>query len=175
MPTDQPKKVIDDGGPAGPTRGERHPNALRDEWIVRPSEGMSVRMWLAGQAMKGMLANPEFTIRRCINHAMPAPETVKDDAFAYADGRSTTSGNADDLHIAGALHRFHSLSARDEWVDAGYPHRVSSDVGELREAITTRNLPVGHTVRGVNAGFFDHDSDGDFMWMEWSHYYRDVQ
>ncbi len=75
---------IDDGGPAWPTRGERHPNALRDEWIVRPSEGMSVRMVLAKEFMAALLREPSIQPRDGEGLVNFARRTSRN-ALVYAD------------------------------------------------------------------------------------------
>lgn len=63
--------AINDGGPAFPHGDETHGGR----------DGMSVRMWLAGQAMSGMLAN---ALRTRNGRAMTAVEYVED-ALLCAD------------------------------------------------------------------------------------------
>ncbi len=70
---------IDDGGPAWPTRGERHPNALRDEWIVRPSEGMSVRMLVAKDFYAAILSSDGY------RGATKGPQARATEALQHAD------------------------------------------------------------------------------------------
>ncbi len=51
MSDEQKLKVIDDGGPA-------HPSF--DEVTGEYTGGMSLRMWLAGQVMNGLLSDAEY-------------------------------------------------------------------------------------------------------------------
>jgi len=70
--------------------------------------------------------------------------------FQYTSGRHTTWAGSDT--IAGLAHRFASVEARDEWLNE------RSQL--LREAITVRALPDGHSVYGSSADYIDHGADG---------------
>lgn len=62
-------------------------------------------------------------------------------AFAYASGRNTTTETRElrpKIHIAGALVRFDTATERDSY--------VSSWDGGLKEAVATRDLPMGWSV-----------------------------
>ena len=63
--------------------------------------------------------------------------------FAYIDGRHTTSGSQDNIRIAGSLVAFVGKAARDHWMSKGYNVPVPHDMGEMRDAIGSRKLPMG--------------------------------
>ena len=75
--------VVDDGGPAFPTRGEdfidgpqgRHPQSA---WGMQPKEGMTLRDYFAGKALQGMLAGYGGDSNATIDE-------YASDAYRYAD------------------------------------------------------------------------------------------
>ena len=66
---------INDGGPAFPADMQRR-DPLTNEWSDLPPQGMSLREWLAGMALQGLLA--------CSDVEGSANDLAKD-AIAYAD------------------------------------------------------------------------------------------
>lgn len=75
----------DKGGPAFPSGAARRVRDVEGQWTVVPSEGsdgMTLRDWFAGQALAGLLANPELA------KAMDGREGTDPAAllaFAFAD------------------------------------------------------------------------------------------
>ena len=62
-------------------------------------------------------------------------------AFAYTSGRNTTTetrGLRPKIHIAGALIKFDTATERDSYVE--------SWDGGLKDAVSTRDLPMGWSV-----------------------------
>ena len=71
----------DTSGPAFPK-----PHTVVDannEFFKLGSDGMSLRMWLAGQALAGMLANSENGY--ALDSATTSAFQIADEAFVYAD------------------------------------------------------------------------------------------
>ena len=59
MTEQEPTKQIDDGGPAVPLEAPRY----------EPEFGMSLRDWFAGQALSGLLADPEIGMVNAVDLA----------------------------------------------------------------------------------------------------------
>lgn len=65
----------DEGGPAFPS------TQACESWQCRkPSSGMSLRDWFAGQAMVGLCANPNAGVA-----VLPALQDLADACYNYAD------------------------------------------------------------------------------------------
>ena len=85
-------------------------------------------------------------IRRLIEAGLKAERKAAPEialGFSFADGTNTTTGEGNDLRIAGQLYAFASEKERDEWVEAGYSVRVPKNVGEFRKAVNLDDLPQG--------------------------------
>lgn len=67
---------INDGGPAFPADIQRR-DPVTTEWGDMPPQGMTLRDYFAGQALAGMVANPDIEIMR--------PHEYASDAYLYAD------------------------------------------------------------------------------------------
>ena len=70
MANDKPEKSIDDGGPAFPCYHE-------DTGEI--AEGMSLRTWLAGQALAAIIGNDE------VERESSSRSAIARDALEYAD------------------------------------------------------------------------------------------
>ena len=78
---------INDGGPAFPADMQRR-DPLTNEWSDLPPQGMSLREWLAGMALQGLLA--------CSDVQGSANDLAKG-AVAYADALLDELEAADNL------------------------------------------------------------------------------
>lgn len=85
--------MVNDGGPAFPNDSEISTKSEHGSWYVKTKvhyEGMSVRVWLAGMAMQGLVAIP---------HNAPDlryEKNVAEWAFRYADAMIERMGVKDE-------------------------------------------------------------------------------
>ncbi len=68
---------MNDGGPAFPGEGQH------DQFGANPEFGMSLRDWLAGQALNGFLANPAADVEG--NDTDSDADLVAKGMYAFAD------------------------------------------------------------------------------------------
>jgi len=74
-------KPINDGGPAFPQAGRTLPNGTY-EW---PVEGMSLRDWLAGQALAGWCSASPTVRKEPLNMTEGHAESIATGCYRYAD------------------------------------------------------------------------------------------
>jgi len=63
---------INDGGPAFPEAGYSQPNGS----FAWPISGMSLRVWLAGQAIAGLCAGSNLDVAETIEYAVEIADAV---------------------------------------------------------------------------------------------------